>query len=102
LANLELNTTVLKDLAAVTSLQREIDQIDLLLEKGRIGGLEFVRLRLTGLVPTFDGHQEWQFAVYAAKDGDQLIVLSAYAPKSPGANDDFKLAENAILTLTVK
>lgn len=72
-----------------------------LADKGRLGGLDFVRYRCTtSSVPgDFNPKKPMKTVVYMTKDGDDLLVLLVAAPVK-GCDADFRLAESSILTLT--
>jgi hypothetical protein len=80
-------------------------------EKGRIGGLEFTRYRVTTSTKRWDpsggrdpGYAPLvvRFVDYIAKDGNRLIEIGTGVPvtDNTGWGEDSRLAENAILTLT--
>jgi hypothetical protein len=71
-------------------------------EQGRVGGLDFARLRCT--ISPFQGDprstaKELRYVFYFAKDGNRLITLWASAPLT-GSDAEFQLAESSILSFT--
>jgi hypothetical protein len=71
-------------------------------EQGRMGGLDFARLRCTispyRVDPRSTG-KELRYVFYFAKDGNRLINLWASAPVT-GSDAEFQLAESSILSFT--
>jgi hypothetical protein len=64
---------------------------------GRINALDFIRFRYTA--SSLYTSEVRRSVLYLAKDGNRLISLSVVAPIT-GWEEEFRLAENAILTLT--
>jgi predicted small lipoprotein YifL len=67
------------------------------LDTGRIGALDFTRFRYTA--SSLIIREERRSVRYMAKDGNRFLTLSVVAPIT-GWEEEFRLAENAILTLT--